>query len=323
MDGHRWTVVDGALLGLTIVAWGINYLFVRVGLLDATPLWLATLRAGTGLAALAAFLLWSPPAVRLVGRPRLVAMLLGVPNTALFLGLWFVAAGAVPAGQAAVLIYTFPLWVAVLSVPVLGVRLSPRAILAVGGGFAGVVLISQPWASAGSALPWLPVLELVAAAVSWAIATVLFQRQFSPDELASANGYQLLGGAAALIAVTAIAQPNHLPVETPVLWVAVAWLGVFGTAFAYAVWFYLLGRVPATTLSAYSFLVPLVALVASVVLLGERLDSVQAVGVVLVIASIIIVTQSRTPPARAAVGGAASAASASAGGVGAPAGLRR
>lgn len=291
MDPRPWTLRSAALLGLTIVAWGMNYVFVRIGLGFATPLWLAALRAATGVAALGVYLLIVSPRVRLSGSERLAALLLGLPNTALFLGLWFVAAQRVAPGQSAVLIYTFPLWVALLSVPILRARLGVRHWAAVAGGFSGVLLVSQPWAGGATRPPPLSVVELLAAAVSWAVATVVVQRRFRPEEMAAVNGYQLLSGAAALVAVALLLDPRHLPADVPSLWISVAWLGVFGTAFAYAVWFDLLGRIPAATLSGYSFLVPLVALGASAVWLGERLDAIQAIGVLLVVLSIYGITR--------------------------------
>jgi drug/metabolite transporter (DMT)-like permease len=274
------------LLGLTISAWGANYLFVRIGLESAAPIWLAALRAGTGLVALAVYFTLVPPGARLGRSERVTALLLGIPNTALFLGLWFTAAGSVPAGEAAVVIYTYPLWVAVLSIPVLRARLNPMHWGSIAAGFAGILLVSEPWAASGGKTPLLPVVELLAAAVSWATATVVVQRRFRPEEMAAVNGYQLLGGAAVLVVVALALDPRHLPVSTPSLWISVVWLGVFGTAFAYAVWFQLLGKVPAATLSAYAFLVPLVALGASAAFLGERLDLAQGAGVALVVGSI-------------------------------------
>lgn len=274
------------LLGLTIVAWGMNYLFVRVGLGAATPLWLAALRAGTGAVALGLYLLAVPPPVRLRGNDRRFALLIGVPNTAIFLGLWFVAAATVPPGQAAVLIYTYPLWVALFSVPLLEHRLGSLHWVSIAVGFGGIFLVSQPWVGASSRPPLISFLELLASAVSWAISTVLVQRRFRPEQMPAVNGYQILAGGATLLGLALLFDPRHLPVPGLTLWVSVFWLGVVGTAFAYAVWFDLLGKVPAATLSGYAFLVPLVALGASAAFLGERLDLIQGAGVAAVVGSI-------------------------------------
>src|SRR5208282_3065025 len=165
MGASPWTATTRALFALMVVSWGANYLFVRVGLSYAAPLWLATLRAGVGAMGMAAFLLARRSPVKLDSRARLDALLLGVPNTAVFFGLWFAAARVVPAGQAAVVIYTFPVWVSLLSAPILHRRLSGLHWAAVALGLSGVVLVSEPWASGFSSAVSLALIELAVAPV--------------------------------------------------------------------------------------------------------------------------------------------------------------
>jgi len=203
-----------------------------------------------------------------------------------FFTCWFLAAGTILPGVAAVIIYTFPLWVAVLSAPVLGHRLTPRHWVSIAAGFAGVVLISQLGFLSGEKVSPTPVVELLVAAFAWATATVVIQRRFHREEMLEANVYQLVGGAVGMLTVTLAFQPSPLPNPVPTLWISVVWLGILGTAVAYSIWFYLLGRTRAATLSAYLFLVPVVALAASAVIFRERLSVVQLVGVALVLASI-------------------------------------
>ena len=269
-----------------VSVWGMNYLFVSLGLGYSSPFWLALLRSGLGTAATAVLLTPLRQWGRLDGRGRRDAMLLGLPNTTAFFVLWFLAARSVFPGVAAVLIYTFPLWVALLSAPVLGHRLSGRHWLSVAVGFLGVVLISEVGAAVSSAVSPLAVLELLGASISWALGTVLFQRRFVREEMLEANAFQLLGGTLGILAVTLLIAPTPIPAASPILLGIALWLGVLGTALAYAVWYHLLGRTRAATLSGYLFLVPVVALVASAILLGERLSTVQVVGVALVLGSI-------------------------------------
>ena len=289
MASSPWSAGMRVLFGLMVISWAANYLFVRVGLGYATPLWLAALRAGIGTLGMAAVLLFQKGPKKLDRRGRRDAILLGLPNTALFFALWFAAARTVPHGQAAVVIYTFPVWVALFSSPVLHRRLTRLHWVAVAFGFSGVVLVSQPWqASTGSEV--IPALiELTLAPISWAFATTVFERRFRPEELVEVNVYQLFGGAAALMAAALIVNPASLPPLAPTLWVSALWLGLVGSAFAYAVWFWLLGRVEGANLSAYLLLVPVTALGLSAIFEGERLGPVQGVGVALVLLSVYAV----------------------------------
>ena len=266
----------------------------------APPLWLAALRAGTGAAGVGLFLYAGPSRPRLDRRRTCEAILLGVPNTALFFGLWFWAAERVPPGQAAVVIYTFPLWVALLSIPILLQSLSRSQVAAIGAGFIGIVLVAQPWRSGASAIVGLDGILLVIAAISWATATVVFKRRYSPAEMQLANGYQLVGGTAALVGAALWTEGwGPSSVGSPLV-ATVLWLGLVGTAGAYIIFFHLLGKLPAPTLGVYTFLVPVVALAASVALIGESVDSIELVGVGLVLVSIYGV--SRSGPERRTAG---------------------
>lgn len=286
MAAGRWSGSAWLLFAVVVVAWGFNYLVVKVGLGYATPLWLATLRASVGAVAVLAVVSLQGNWGRLDGRGRRDALLLGVPNTALFFGLWFTAEEAVLPGLAAVVVYTFPLWVAVLSGPVLRHRVGARHWVSVAVGFLGIALVSQIGEVGSGALPLVPVAELLLAAVAWAVGTVLMQRRFHRDELPEANAYQLLGGSAALIVATAALALYPTPRFSPVLGATVLWTGVLGTAVAYSIWFYLLGRTRAATLSAYVFLVPVVALLGSAIFFSERLTALQWVGVAFVFGGI-------------------------------------
>ena len=279
-------VREGALYLALVSAWGLNYLFVRAGLAYSPALWLAAGRSTIGMLAVGVILLALPQrARRLDSRGRRDALLLGLPNTAFFFGLWFVAAGSVLPGEAAVVVYTFPLWVAILSSPVLGYRLGAVQIAAVLTGFSGIVLVAEPWNGAGSLPPLTAVAELLGGAVSWALGTVYFQRRFRAEEMQEANFYQLLGGSVVLLAAGFVAAPHPPGISAPLAGILL-WLGAVGTAGAYSIWFSLLARTPAARLSSYVFLVPVVALGASVVAIGERLDAVQLLGVIAVLVSI-------------------------------------
>ena len=281
-----WTPQTRALFLMLVTFWGFNYIFVNVGLQSASPAWLAALRALTGMLAsvpiVFAFRAWGS----LDRRDIRDAVLLGIPTTGVFFGLWFWAQRDVLPGVAAVVIYTFPLWVAIFSLPLLGHRLSLRHWGSVALGFAGVALISQVLVGGSNGVYLPAIAALLGAALSWGVATVLFQRRFRASQMIAANFYQLLGGSSALLAWTVVIAPVPGPKLDLGLAVTLLWMGVLGTAVAYGIWAMLLGRTRAATVSAYLFLVPVITLAASAVIFGERLTYFQLAGVALVAGSI-------------------------------------
>jgi probable blue pigment (indigoidine) exporter len=288
MAGRSGELRDAGLFGVVALVWGLNYVFVRVGLTLEPPLWLATLRAGVGALVLLPWMLTGRRNRTLSTRDLRDALAIGVPNTGIFFGLWFVAASSVPPGETAVLVYTFPLWVSLLAAPLLAERPTASQLAAVALGFSGVVLVAEPWMAGPGALAPAPVLELLGGAAAWALGTVLFKRRFRGPTVFAANAGQLTGGAIGLLgASVVVGAPLATGGGAPAILV-VAWLGVLGTALAYTIWFRLLDRFPASTLSGYTFLVPVVALTASFLVLGERLVLWQVAGVGAILTAIYL-----------------------------------
>ena len=114
---------------------------------------------------------------------------------------------------------------------------------------------------------------------SWAAGTIYLK--WTPIEapvLASAV-WQLLFGwlmlAAGMFAYEGVPQLWPLPAHV------LGWIGyngLIGMGLAYFLWFEVIGRLPATTASLGSLLVPVVGVIGSAVLVGERPSLADAIG---------------------------------------------
>ncbi len=71
-------------------------------------------------------------------------------------------------------------------------------------------------------------------------------------------------------------------------WAALAWYGLVITALAFYCWYEGITRCSATTAAVYSGLIPLTAMILSVVLLGERPAPVQWIGGLAILAGIVV-----------------------------------
>ncbi len=108
-----------------LVVWGLNYPFIQAGLSYSPPVWLASLGALTGLLTSVAILLVLRTQGQIDLRQKIAAFLIGIPGIGFFFGFWTIGETVLPAGEASVLIYTFPIWTLILSLPVLGDRPTP------------------------------------------------------------------------------------------------------------------------------------------------------------------------------------------------------
>lgn len=99
--------------------------------------------------------------------------------------------------------FAMPLFLTILSVPLLGERVGPRRGSAVLAGLGGVLLMLRPWQS-GSALPPGPVGIVLAGVVTWALAMIGIRRMGAAGErnVTIVAWYSL--GTAALAAIGAL-----------------------------------------------------------------------------------------------------------------------
>jgi len=266
-----------AVTAIAPLAWGSTYVVTTEMLPDGRPLLAAALRAlPIGLLLL----------VLLRELPRgiwwLRVAVLGALNIGVFFALLFVAAYRVPGGVAATMGAIQPLVVAGLAVPLLGERLSALRLAAGVGGIAGVaLLVLRPEA----ALDPLGVAAALAGALTMAAGVVLTKRWGRPAPLLTFTAWQLAAGGL-LLAPLALLVEGPPPALGATNVAGLAYLGLAGTGLAYALWFRGIERLDASAASFLSLLAPVVATLLGFALLGQTLTALQALGALLVLASV-------------------------------------
>jgi drug/metabolite transporter (DMT)-like permease len=279
------------MFAIAVTVWGLNYAFIGEGLTLAPPLWLAFLRVLTGLVTAVPLLYVMKTGGPLTSKQKASAFLLGIPGSTVFFGLWLVAQQTIPSGLASVFIYTYPLWTLFLSVPILGERPGSMKLGAAFLGFFGVALASQvgfvkvPLADVGA------MVELVAAGLCFALMNTFFKRLYKGDELLRANAWQLFGSMVTLGTWAALTTPIDGIKWGLNLLLVVLWLGVLGNAVVYVIFFTLLNRYSVSSLTAYFFMVVVIALLSSYLIFGEKISLLQCTGAAAIIAAIYMVSR--------------------------------
>lgn len=299
------------LLGLL---WGSSYLWIKIGVQEIGPFTLVGLRLLIGAAALGAVLaarrqalptalsVWAPLAV------------MGVTNTALPFILISWGELTVDSAVASVLTGAAPLFVLILAHFFLDdERITLPRLAGLLLGFAGVVILagrsSSPAAPelAGNSSPGvapaavaggldLGVLAIVAAVMSYALSAVFARRTLrGVPHLVAAFVPLVVADSVSWIGAATLEGPVEIP-QAPLTWLAVVWLGLFGSCAAYLVYFYLIQNVGATRTAQVAYLIALIGVVLGVVFLDERLDWRLAAGAVLILGGITVV--SRFPAGR-------------------------
>jgi len=268
-------------LAAMVLVWGYSWILMKIGLRYAHPFDFVALRAG-----LAAVLLFALIAIRGrgLGLPGYrMALLLGTLQVALFMALTQTALLFAGPGKTSVLTYTMPFWMIVFAHAILRERMRGAQWIAVILAFAGLMLIVAPWrltSVAGSLLA-------VAAGAVWAIAAVLSKKWPTRADPLVFTAWQLLVGT---IWLTALAWLHpHPPVRwTPEFLLVIFLSAAFATAGGWWLWTYVLANTSAGIAGLSSLGIPVIAVLASALQLGERPAPLELAGMVAIGAALAL-----------------------------------
>jgi drug/metabolite transporter (DMT)-like permease len=279
-------------LGLLSVIWGFNWIVMKTVLVYVGPLTFSAMRYVFGTAVL--FLVLALRRESLAPTPWRDTLLIGLTQTTGFQLLVQIALLTGGAGKTALLAYTMPFWVIPLAWLVLGERPALRQWLFIGIAALGLVLVLEPWRGMGSALS---ALLALAGGMCWAVSTVLSKRLFhnatiSPLRL---TAWQMLYGTIVLVAI-ALCLHERSTQWSPVLIGALVYNGVLSSGLAWAMWLFVVQRLPASVAGLASLITPLVGVAFAWLLLGERPDAAESAGIALMFVALFGVLR----PARGA-----------------------
>jgi drug/metabolite transporter (DMT)-like permease len=278
------------LLPLLILVWGLSWPVIKVGVATVPPIWYGTLRYVIAAGCLFLFvgvrreLAWPPRADR-----RIVAVS-GALQMGAYSALTGLALTRLPPGRAAVLAFSTPLWVVPLSAWWLGERHSCGALLGVGLGLTGVLVIAAPSLRSDAPGQAAAYVMLLGAAAVWAISIVAVRaHRFHATPLALAPWQMLVAGA--LLCPLAHVIEGPAPEVGTAGVASLAYVGPVATAFAYWAVVELGRRLRASTISMALLSAPALGLVISALTTGESVTAPLLVGIVLIACGIRMSTR--------------------------------
>jgi drug/metabolite transporter (DMT)-like permease len=211
------------------------------------------------------------------------------------------------AGRTSVLVFAMPFWTLLLAWPILHERVRGTQWFAIALALAGLVLVVDPWHWAGdlTAKAW-----AILSGFGWAAGTICmkyFQRDRKLD-LLNFIAWQMLVGMIPFLLLPAVQDyaPTRWSITQVVLLVHIS---VVSTALGFVAWIEILRWLPAGTASLNLFAIPVIALMSSMVVFGERLTAsewtgIACIGAGLVVLSAIAMRSPRQePPVLAGEGG--------------------
>lgn len=205
---------------------------------------------------------------------------------------YFTALTLASASLVALLLYAYPAIVTVLSVVVLGERLTHLRLAALLVALAGTALTIGPELS-GEPLG----VVLGAAAAAIYSVYILVGSRLTPRSGALPASAVVMTAAAAVYAVVAAVQRPAFPTTTGG-WAAVVAIALVSTVVAITTFFAGMSRLGAADASTLSTLEPVVTVALASAVLDERLAAGQLVGGALILVAVVVLARaSRRPPA--------------------------
>ncbi|HEX4942996.1 MAG TPA: EamA family transporter [Usitatibacteraceae bacterium] len=256
--------------------WGYSWIVMKIALRHAHPFDFAAERLVMG--AVLLFAISAATGRRLTLSSYRMVAVLGFVQVGLFVILTHFALLAAGPGKTSVLTYTMPFWMIVFARLLLHERMRGAQWLSVAVAFAGLVLIVSPWRLAsleGSLLA-------VASGAVWALAAVMSKRWPTNEaEPLTFTAWQLAFGSIPLV-VLSLLHPHEAPRWNGEYALALAYSTVFATAGGWWLWTYVLSHAPAGVTGLNTLAIPVIAVIASWLQLGERPPPHELLGMALI-----------------------------------------
>lgn len=281
--------IVGLLSGLIAASiWGGMYVVSKVVLDVIPPFTLLTLRLILGATVLGVIVLFQRRGSFTKSNFR-DSFLVGVVGYGISLAFQFIGTKLSTASNGALVTSATPAFVLLFAPFILGERNTFRRMLALVISTLGVIAVIDPRTANISSSLFLGNLSLLAAALTWALYSVLVRKVSLSADLLTSSTVMLIAGIPSGLLFSAFelkAQPLG-EITTGVV-LGVLFIGIISTALAMALWNYAFAELPAAVASLTFFAQPVVGTLLGWFFLGEKITPLFLAGGVLIGVGILI-----------------------------------
>jgi drug/metabolite transporter (DMT)-like permease len=276
-----------AFIGLGMI-WGSSFLWIKIAVQEMGPITLVAYRVLFGFLFGLAVVLFQRTKWPSTFKEWLPLLALGMTNIAIpfFLISW--GEKVIDSGVASILDATVPLFTILVAHFLLhDDKMTVPKVLGLLIGFAGVVILMSKdiGASTGSLLGQAAV---IIASVFYAASSII-ARKYTEDTSAIFRSVGPLVSATGVmwLASFLFEAPVKVP-DMPIIWVALLWLGILGSGFAFILLYYLIHEIGPTRATMVTYLFPLGGVTLGVIFLHEVLTWQVVTGAALIILSLVV-----------------------------------
>jgi drug/metabolite transporter (DMT)-like permease len=309
MSGTSVTPRGGVAAALVVVyiAWGSTFVAMRVAVRGLPPLTMSGLRFLAAGLLLYCWCLWQRYRRPEAGwraptrREWRASAILGIALPAAGTGGAAWAEQTIPAGTAALLLATIPVWMTITSRIVDKERISILTAAGLTLGLAGVVVLVNPLA--GGAQDLLASAVALGGALCWGCGSVYAKRAPHPAQPLLASGMEMICAGVALCLIGAASgEFGRISAASLVSasGLALGYLIIFGSLLGYSTYEWLLHHASSQLAGTYAFVSPLVAVILGWWLLGEQISghTLLAAAAIAVGVALIMLRPRKSQPGR-------------------------
>jgi drug/metabolite transporter (DMT)-like permease len=289
------------MLAALCIVWGLTWPIMRIALNEVPPFTMRTISVFVGGAMLFVICAIKRRSLHIPGAKGwahvTIAAMLNVASFSVFSAFAQLSAAT---SRVAILSYTMPIWAVILAWIFLRERPTGMQPIAIGLCAAGLAVLIYPLAE--TKIP-IGILLALATGVSWAAGTVYLKwARLQADPMAIATWQVAISFAVIAACMLMFEGGLQLQAAHTDGLVATVLAGVLGTGTAYGLWFSIIRRLPAMTASLGVLGSPVIGVISSVLILGERPTPSDIVGFALILAASACVLFTRPAPAPASAG---------------------
>ncbi|AOM77505.1 EamA family transporter [Pedobacter steynii] len=292
------------------VVWGSTYFFIQKALAGFPPFILGTFRFLVAGALLLSWCRFKGEKIFDKQNIKYAAisgfLMLGVGN-----GIVIWVEQYIPSGLVAIMVASAAIWFVILDKPKWKENLGSKSTIA--GliiGFIGVILLFgeqliHALNTSQSTTQILAMVLLIIGPVAWAGGSLFSKYKSDPNSSVAVNtSWQMLAAGVAFFPGSLLNSEfnnfhwNSIPLDA---WLSIGYLIIFGSIAAFSAYVWLLSVRPATQVSTYAYVNPVVAVLLSICFTNEKVTLIQILGLVVILASVLLINlvkyRSSTKPA--------------------------
>ena len=289
IHGTSGNFLVGISTGLAAASiWGGMYVVSKVVLEVIPPFTLLTIRLMLGALTLG-FVIALRPRVKLNKTQFWQSFGVGVVGYGVSLGFQFVGTKLSTASNGALVTSATPAFVLLFAPFLLGEKTTLRNLAALFVSTIGVVAVIDPRAAELSPSLFWGNLSLLAAALTWALYSVLVRKVSQSSDLLISSTVMLAGGIPTSILFSAWEiHTQGIGMITPGILGGILFLGIISTAIAMFLWNYAFAKLPAAVASLTFFAQPVVGTILGWLFLHEKITPLFLLGGLLIGIGLII-----------------------------------